>query len=109
MRTSTDSLGAEIRPVASQKEREPTMAEVAAEIEAGGGHAVVIPLGASKPLGSLGYVRAANEIDVQFRDHPPPRGHLDLRLGVFVRHIRWISVGLYAPGANGCEVGRRES
>jgi 1-aminocyclopropane-1-carboxylate deaminase/D-cysteine desulfhydrase-like pyridoxal-dependent ACC family enzyme len=46
------------------------MAEVAAEVEAGGGHAVVIPLGASTPLGSLGYVRAATEIDGQFRDHP---------------------------------------
>ena len=63
-------FGAEIRPVASQKEREPTMAEVAAEVEAGGGHAVVIPLGASTPLGSLGYVRAATEIEVQLRDHP---------------------------------------
>ena len=48
------------------------MAEVAAEIEAGGGHAIVIPLGASTPLGSLGYVRAATEIDIQFRDHPHP-------------------------------------
>ena len=65
-------FGAEIRPVASEKEREPTMTEVAAEIEGGGGHAVVIPLGASTPLGSLGYVRAATEIDGQFRDHPHP-------------------------------------
>ena len=63
-------FGAEIRPVTSQEEREPTMAEVAAEIEAGGGYAVVIPLGASSPLGSLGYVRAATEFDVQLRDHP---------------------------------------
>lgn len=65
-------FGAEIRPVASQEEREPTMAEVAAEIEADGGHAVTIPLGASTPLGSLGYVRAATEIDAQLRDHPHP-------------------------------------
>ncbi len=63
-------FGAEIRPVATQKDRDPTMAEVAAEVEAGGGHAVVIPLGASTPLGSLGYVRAAIEIDAQLRDHP---------------------------------------
>ncbi len=63
-------FGAEIRPVASEREREPTMAEVAAEVESGGGHALVIPLGASTPLGSLGYVRAATEIDVQLRDHP---------------------------------------
>ncbi len=63
-------FGAEIRPVATQKDRDPTMAEVAAEVEAGGGHAVVIPLGASTPLGSLGYVRAAIEIDAQLRNHP---------------------------------------
>jgi hypothetical protein len=30
----------------------------------------VIPLGASTPLGALGYVRAAIEIDAQLRDHP---------------------------------------
>jgi 1-aminocyclopropane-1-carboxylate deaminase/D-cysteine desulfhydrase-like pyridoxal-dependent ACC family enzyme len=65
-------LGAEIRAVTSQEEREPTMAELAAEIEAGGGHALVIPLGASTPLGSLGYVRAAVEFDAQLRDHPHP-------------------------------------
>lgn len=63
-------FGAEIRPVASQKERDPTMAEVAAEVEADGGCAIVIPLGASTPLGSLGYVRAATEIDVQLRNRP---------------------------------------
>ena len=65
-------FGADIRPVASQGEREPTMAEVAAEIEASGGSALVIPLGASTPRGSLGYVRAAAEFDVQLRDHPHP-------------------------------------
>ena len=65
-------FGAEIRPVTSQEEREPTMAEVAAEVEAGGGSALVIPLGASTPLGSLGYVRAAVEFYVQLRDHPHP-------------------------------------
>jgi 1-aminocyclopropane-1-carboxylate deaminase/D-cysteine desulfhydrase-like pyridoxal-dependent ACC family enzyme len=63
-------FGAEIRPVASQQDREPAMAQAAAEIKTAGGHAVTIPLGASTPLGSLGYVRAATEIDAQFRDHP---------------------------------------
>jgi len=67
-------FGADIRPVASQDEHEPTMAEVAAEIEAGGGSALVIPLGASTPLGSLSYVRAAAEFVVQLRDHPHPGG-----------------------------------
>ena len=63
-------FGAEIRPVSSQVDREPTMAQIAAEAQAGGGQALVIPLGASTPLGSLGYARAAVEIDVQLRDHP---------------------------------------
>ena len=65
-------FGAEIRPVTSQDEREPAMAAVAAEIEAGGGSALVIPLGASTPLGSLGYVRASSEFMVQLRDRPHP-------------------------------------
>tara|TARA_B100000678_G_scaffold286090_1_gene290259 strand:- start:727 stop:1302 length:576 start_codon:yes stop_codon:yes gene_type:complete len=46
------------------------MEEVAAEVETEGGKAIVIPLGASTPLGSLGYVRAAAEISGQWGDHP---------------------------------------
>ncbi len=63
-------FGAEIRPVALAEERDSAMADVAAEIESEGGLAVVIPLGASTPLGTLGYVRAAVEIHVQLHDHP---------------------------------------
>ena len=63
-------FGAEIRPVSTPMEREPTMAKAAAEVGSSGGRALVIPVGASTPLGSLGYVRAAVEIDVQFRDRP---------------------------------------
>jgi 1-aminocyclopropane-1-carboxylate deaminase/D-cysteine desulfhydrase-like pyridoxal-dependent ACC family enzyme len=63
-------FGSEIRSVSSQAEREPTMAEVATEVAADGGRAIVIPLGASTPLGSLGYARAAVEIDAQWVDHP---------------------------------------
>lgn len=65
-------FGAEIRPAPTQLEREPTMAKAAAEVESSGGRALVIPLGASTPRGSLGYVRAAVEIDIQFRDRPHP-------------------------------------
>jgi len=64
-------LGAEIHPVETREERDPAMAEVAAQVEASGGKAVVIPLGASTPLGALGYVRAAVEIVEQWQELPP--------------------------------------
>jgi 1-aminocyclopropane-1-carboxylate deaminase/D-cysteine desulfhydrase-like pyridoxal-dependent ACC family enzyme len=64
-------LGAEIHPVDTREQRDPAMAEVAAEVEASGGKAIVIPLGASTPLGALGYVRAAVEIVEQWQALPP--------------------------------------
>ena len=64
-------LGAEIRSVDTREERDPAMAKVAAEVEATGGEAIVIPLGASTPLGALGYVRAAVEIVDQWQALPP--------------------------------------
>ncbi len=54
-------LGARIVPVAGRPDRDPTMARMAEEIEAEGGHPLVVPLGASSPNGALGYVRAARE------------------------------------------------
>ena len=63
-------FGAEIHPVNTREERDPAMAAVAAEVEARGGKAVVIPLGASTPLGALGYVRAAAEIVDQWKALP---------------------------------------
>jgi 1-aminocyclopropane-1-carboxylate deaminase/D-cysteine desulfhydrase-like pyridoxal-dependent ACC family enzyme len=59
-------LGAEIRSVETREERAPAMEEAAREVEAAGGKAAIVPLGASTPLGSLGYVRAAREIHEQF-------------------------------------------
>jgi len=66
-------FGAEIRTVQTRNQRQPTMEEVAAEVETEGGKAIIIPLGASTPLGSLGYVRAAAEISGQWGDHPHDR------------------------------------
>ena len=63
-------FGAEIRTVQSREERDPTMVQVSAEVDAEGGKAIIIPLGASTPLGSLGYVRAAVEIAQQWRALP---------------------------------------
>lgn len=63
--------GAEVRVVTSREEREPAMAAVAGEIEASGGRALVVPLGASTPLGAIGYVRAALEFADQWRGVDP--------------------------------------
>lgn len=61
-------FGAEIRPVTGREERAPAMEEAAAEARARGKRPLVIPLGASTPLGALGYVRAAVEADRQMAE-----------------------------------------
>jgi 1-aminocyclopropane-1-carboxylate deaminase/D-cysteine desulfhydrase-like pyridoxal-dependent ACC family enzyme len=61
-------FGAEVRAVDGRDDRAPAMQEVARELAATGKKAVVIPLGASTPLGALGYVRAAVEIDRQMTE-----------------------------------------
>ena len=63
-------FGAEIRTVAGRPERAPAMEHAAREVAAAGGRAVVVPLGASTPLGSLGYARAAVELDSQLAQLP---------------------------------------
>jgi 1-aminocyclopropane-1-carboxylate deaminase/D-cysteine desulfhydrase-like pyridoxal-dependent ACC family enzyme len=60
-------FGAEVRFVPSREERAPTLAAVAEELRRGGCRPLVIPLGASTPLGALGYVEAAREAAAQFR------------------------------------------
>lgn len=62
-------LGAEIRYVASRDAREAKMAEVANQLRADGRRPYVIPIGASIPLGALGFVRAVAELVDQM---PPP-------------------------------------
>jgi 1-aminocyclopropane-1-carboxylate deaminase/D-cysteine desulfhydrase-like pyridoxal-dependent ACC family enzyme len=86
-------LGAEIHSVDTREERDPAMATVAAQVEAEGGKAIVISLGASTPLGALGYVRAAIEIDEQLKALPPAE-----RTWVFVSAS---SCGTYAGLAVG--------
>ena len=61
-------FGAEVRVVQCRDDRAPAMEEAAREIRAGGGNPLVIPLGASTPLGALGYVRAAVEVDRQMEE-----------------------------------------
>ena len=64
-------FGAEIQTVASRAERSPAMAAAAERIRSGGGRALVVPLGASTPLGSLGYAVAAVELARQLQALSP--------------------------------------
>jgi 1-aminocyclopropane-1-carboxylate deaminase/D-cysteine desulfhydrase-like pyridoxal-dependent ACC family enzyme len=66
-----DSMyGADVRYVASRADRAPAMEQAAAEWRAQGGRPWVIPLGASTPLGALGFARAVGEM-VEQLDHAP--------------------------------------
>lgn len=58
-------FGAEIVTVPEREDRVPAMDLVARRIEAEGGHALIVPIGASTPLGALGYARAAVEVTRQ--------------------------------------------
>jgi 1-aminocyclopropane-1-carboxylate deaminase/D-cysteine desulfhydrase-like pyridoxal-dependent ACC family enzyme len=61
-----DSLfGAEVRYVATREERAPAMEAEAESQRRHGRHPMVIPLGASTPLGALGFVRAVGELASQ--------------------------------------------
>jgi len=55
-------LGAEVVHVAARDERAPKMAEIADRLGAEGRRPFVIPIGASTPLGALGYVAALLEL-----------------------------------------------
>jgi 1-aminocyclopropane-1-carboxylate deaminase/D-cysteine desulfhydrase-like pyridoxal-dependent ACC family enzyme len=57
--------GARIHTVEGREERAPAMEKVAEELEALGRRPLVVPLGASTPMGALGYTRAAVEVDEQ--------------------------------------------
>lgn len=55
-------FGAEIEVVSDREEREPGMIRVAERIRKEGGRPLIVPIGASTGLGSLGYARAAVEL-----------------------------------------------
>jgi D-cysteine desulfhydrase family pyridoxal phosphate-dependent enzyme len=55
-------FGADIRPVSSRDERAPAMARAAAELRAAGRKPFVVPLGASTPLGAIGFARGLVEV-----------------------------------------------
>ena len=55
-------MGAEVHYVGSREARAPAMAMLAEGLKATGRKPYVVPLGASTPLGALGYVRAVGEL-----------------------------------------------
>jgi L-cysteate sulfo-lyase len=55
-------LGADVRYVGSREERAPTMREIAARLRASGRRPYEIPIGASVPLGALGFVQGMMEL-----------------------------------------------
>jgi L-cysteate sulfo-lyase len=58
-------LGAQVVYVGSRDERNPKMAELADSLRTVGRHPYLIPIGASMPLGALGFVHAAAELAEQ--------------------------------------------
>jgi D-cysteine desulfhydrase len=62
-------LGAEVVHVPSREDRVPKILEIAARLRADGRHPFAIPIGASTPLGALGYALAVAELSDQ--DRPP--------------------------------------
>lgn len=80
-------FGAEIRVVKERGDRAPAMERAAAEVESAGGIPLVIPLGASTPLGALGYVRAALELDRQMEER-----------GRWPRGLTWIFISSSSCG-----------
>jgi 1-aminocyclopropane-1-carboxylate deaminase/D-cysteine desulfhydrase-like pyridoxal-dependent ACC family enzyme len=61
--TLLDQLfGAEIRYVSSREERAPMMETVAVEARAAGRRPFIVPLGASTPIGALGFARGVAEL-----------------------------------------------
>lgn len=55
-------MGAEIQYVAGREDRAPAMAAVAERLKSEGRKPYIVPLGASTPLGALGYVDALGEL-----------------------------------------------
>jgi 1-aminocyclopropane-1-carboxylate deaminase/D-cysteine desulfhydrase-like pyridoxal-dependent ACC family enzyme len=63
-------FGAAVRNVSTREERARGMVAAAEEIEAAGGRALVVPLGASTGLGALGYALAMMELESQLEELP---------------------------------------
>lgn len=60
-----DLLGADVHYVATREERAPAMAAMASQLRKQGRHPYEIPLGASTPLGAMGFARGIGELFAQ--------------------------------------------
>jgi 1-aminocyclopropane-1-carboxylate deaminase/D-cysteine desulfhydrase-like pyridoxal-dependent ACC family enzyme len=69
-------FGARIRPVADRAARDPAARAASAEVAEAGGRALQIPLGASTPVGALGYVRGLLEFHDQLAAVPDRATHV---------------------------------
>jgi D-cysteine desulfhydrase family pyridoxal phosphate-dependent enzyme len=58
-------VGARVVPIYDRLQRGPAMEDIAAELRAAGKNPYIIPLGASTPLGAMGYVSAVSELAAQ--------------------------------------------
>jgi 1-aminocyclopropane-1-carboxylate deaminase/D-cysteine desulfhydrase-like pyridoxal-dependent ACC family enzyme len=58
-------LGADVEYISSREERAPALAAAVARLQRAGQNPFAIPLGASTPLGALGFVRAVGELLLQ--------------------------------------------
>ena len=63
-------LGAEVRYVADRSQRARSMEEAAADLRRAGRRPYVIPLGASTPLGAVGFIAAVEELQSQLETLP---------------------------------------
>jgi len=61
-------LGIQIHAVPNRTDRIPKMQEIADNLKAAGKKAMIVPLGASDEYGTLGFVRAANELKQQEKE-----------------------------------------
>lgn len=62
-----EMFGAEVHRVSRREERAPFAAAIAERLRSEGREVAQIPLGASTPLGALGFVSAIQELELQFK------------------------------------------
>ena len=74
-------LGASVRIIDDNSDAVEAMEKIAAEVAARGGRPYIVPLGASTPLGALGYVRCAAEIMSQLAAHHKRPTHVIVAAG----------------------------
>jgi 1-aminocyclopropane-1-carboxylate deaminase/D-cysteine desulfhydrase-like pyridoxal-dependent ACC family enzyme len=63
-------FGAEVEYVATREDRMPAMQAIAERLRAEGRRSLVVPLGASTPLGALGFINAVRELATQVSAPP---------------------------------------